>query len=383
MNPLHLPSPLPRESIRHRTAIRLRSKDRRGATAALFAAMLPVALAIACYAINLVYMEFVRTELQISMDLSTRAAGRTLAVTGDEEQATAAAERLMNLNKFANKTLDRSTANIDFGVSTRNNSQERFAFAIADTPNSVRIEAKGNVVVPPLFPTLGLPVSFRPVKSATSTQTEMDIALVLDRSGSMAFRADEPTGYLPSNAPEGWVFGMEVPAQARWLDANDAVYRFLQLMQATHQDELVSLATYNELPSLDVRLTTNYGQIIGTMNNHSQTYWGGATNIGGGMRVGAQTLADAARARPWAARVMIVLTDGIHNEGVGPITVAREIAAQKVTIFTITFSNEADQSRMRRVAEIGSGKHIHATSGEQLMEAFEEIARTLPTLLTH
>lgn len=370
-------------STKRQRIARFSSQKRRGVTAVLFAVMMPVAIAIACYAINIVYMEFVRTEMQIAMDVSTRAAGRTLAVTGSQEQATIAAERLMNANKVANNTLDRTTSNIDFGVAMRNNSRERFKFGEGAIPNSVRIEANGNMAVAPLFPTLGMPIVFRPTKTAVSTQTEMDIALVLDRSGSMAFRADEPTGYLPSNAPPEWVFGMPIPRAARWLDANDAVNRFLQLMQATHQDELVSLSTYNEVPSLDVPLTTTYGQIVGAMNRHSETYWGGATNIGGGMVTGFSTLADAARARPWAARVMIVLTDGIHNEGLDPVWAAYHIANEKVTIFTITFSDEADQYRMARVAQIGSGKHIHATSGTQLMEAFEEIARTLPTLLTH
>ena len=369
--------------FRPKIALLRRASHRRGATAALFAACLPVALVIACYAINVVYMEFVRTELQITMDVSTRAAGRTLAVTGDQSAASAAAQRLMVENKYANKTLDLSSSNIEFGVSKRDRSNERFQFEEGSTPNSVRIAARGNTDVPALFPTMGLPMTFRPVKTAVSTQTEMDIALVLDRSGSMAFRADEPTGYLPSNAPPGWVFGGPIPAQARWLDATDAVNRFLQLLQATHQDEIVSLTTYSERPTLDRPLTLNYGQIVGAMDQYSSAYWGGATNIGDGMRTAFATLGDPTRARPWAARVMIVLTDGIHNEGTYPIWVAQDVAAQQVTIFTITFSDEADQNLMRRVARIGSGKHIHATSGTQLMAAFEEIARTLPTLLTN
>ena len=59
---------------------------------AVLALMLPVILAIAAYAINVVYMEAARTELQITTDVATRAAGRMLAVTGDEEQALVADE---------------------------------------------------------------------------------------------------------------------------------------------------------------------------------------------------------------------------------------------------------------------------------------------------
>lgn len=48
--------------------------------------------------------------------------------------------------------------------------------------NAVHIDVNGSFKVRMLFPTLGVPVPFRPFKSAISTQTEIDIALVLDRS---------------------------------------------------------------------------------------------------------------------------------------------------------------------------------------------------------
>ncbi len=360
-----------------------KQRARQGAIAALFAAFLPIAIIMACYAINIVYMELVRTELQITMDLSTRAAGRTLAVTGSTTQATEAAEAIMAKNSFGNKKLNLASSKIDFGVSTRNSKGARFVFGDGPDPNAVRIAANGKMSVPPLFPTLGVPVNFRPIKTAICTQIEMDIALVLDRSGSMAFRANEPTGYIPSNAPPGWRFGMRVPNGARWLDANDAVHRFLGLMNSTKQDELISLSTYNHKAYLDVPLTSNYQEIVAKMESHSAKYEGGATNIGGGMRAALASMADTKRARPWAARVMIVLTDGNHNEGTDPIQVAYEAAAQKINIFTITFSQEADQDRMKQVADIGSGRHIHAVSGKQLIQAFEDIARSLPTLITY
>ncbi len=48
-------------------------ESRRGSALIVVSAMIVVALAIASYAINVVYMEMTRTELQISTDLASRA----------------------------------------------------------------------------------------------------------------------------------------------------------------------------------------------------------------------------------------------------------------------------------------------------------------------
>lgn len=79
---------------------------------------------------------------------------------------------------------------------------------------------------------------------------------------------------------------------------------------------------------------------------------------------------------------MIVLTDGIHNTGTDPLYAAQLAAEQNILIYTVTFSAEADMARMQRVAEIGAGKHYHADNASQLAAAFEEIAHSLPTLIT-
>ncbi len=82
-----------------------RSKKRRGHSLVLLCLLFPVMLTIAAFCINIVYMEMARTELQIATDTAVRAAGRTLAVTGSQEQAIAAAERLLKANPYANQTM--------------------------------------------------------------------------------------------------------------------------------------------------------------------------------------------------------------------------------------------------------------------------------------
>jgi len=361
-----------------------RMRGRRGATAAMLALMLPVVLAIASYAINVVYMELARTELQITVDVSTRAAGRVLAVTRDKAKAIAAAETLMAENPFANQQMNLNGSDIVFGVSTRFSESERYGFKPGVNPNAVQIQANGKIKVPMLFPTMGVPIDFRPIKTTISTQSEMDIALVVDRSGSMAFSASEISGnYNPAAAPVGWNFGDPVPPKARWLDAVNAVNSFLLLLEQSSQEEHVSLTTYNDTAKTEVALSNNYFAIEKVMFGYSAKFDSGATNIGDGILFGANALADKKTARSWATRVIIVLTDGIHNTGTDPLYAAEQAAAQDILIYTVTFSDEADGARMQQVAAAGSGKHYHATTGLQLVEAFEDIAKSLPTLVTY
>lgn len=101
------------------------------------------------------------------------------------------------------------------------------------------------------------------------------------------------------------------------------------------------------------------------------------------MLIAASMLSDKSTARPWASRAMIVLTDGIHNVGTDPVFAARVAAEKDIVIFTVTFSQESDIARMQEVAEAGNGKHIHADDGSQLADAFRDIARSLPTLITY
>jgi Ca-activated chloride channel family protein len=51
-------------------------------------------------------------------------------------------------------------------------------------------------------------------------------------------------------------------------------------------------------------------------------------------------------------------------------------------IFTVTFSDEANQAAMQQVASIGLGKHFHAPNAASLIAVFGEIAKFLPTLIT-
>ena len=75
---------------------------RAGATMVTVVILLPVLFILAAMAINLAYIQVVRTKVQIVTDAAARAAGRVYAETGDEAQALAAAQQLAALSTQSN-----------------------------------------------------------------------------------------------------------------------------------------------------------------------------------------------------------------------------------------------------------------------------------------
>ncbi len=353
----------------------------------LMVVMLPVLLIMAAFAINLSYMELARTDLQIASDAASRAACRTYARTNDKDEAIEAAEDAASANPILGKVVKLRKSDVVFGTSTRPDLTSKYVFTPDDKPyNSVRVTldaaASGSLPLPMKIGAAG--VNFKPAQIATATQAELDISLVVDRSGSMAFGSDEPVdpNNPPRRAPTGWAFGDPVPPGSRWLEAVVAVNDFLDILRTSSAREMVGLTTYNTDATNDLELTNDYALVTDALTVYSNAYQQGATNIGDGIGFGVNNLISSPDRRKWAVRVMIVLTDGIHNWGPEPVGMTYYAKDNNVIVYTVTFSMEADQSRMQDVAAVGMGRHYHATDMTTLRAAFKEIARNLPVLLT-
>jgi Mg-chelatase subunit ChlD len=160
----------------------------------------------------------------------------------------------------------------------------------------------------------------------------------------------------------------------------NAANEFLDTLTATPMAEKVSLVTYSDVADTDHALSFDYTDIRDSIEDHTQNYAGGATNIADGIEFGRQSLANGGRA--WAAKAIVVMTDGKHNAGViTPQDAAATAAGQGVLIHTITYGIDADQVVMQEVAEEGGGQHWHAPNSTVLQQVFQEIAETLPTML--
>jgi len=366
---------------------RLSKNTKHGIVLILMVFIIPMLLIVAGFAINLSYMELARTDLQIASDSASRAACRTFGYTSNINAARSAAKKAATNNPVMGKVLTLHDKDIIFGTSSRPSPGSKYLFTPSSKKiNSVNIDfqsaASGSIQLP-----IRIGVSnpnFAVAQRAIATQADVDIVLVVDRSGSMAYAVDEissPT-VLPKKAPKGWDFNGPVPPYARWTDAMDAIDIFLNDLSSGSQNATVGLATYSHYSTIDLNLTSNFADVSQVLKTYSNPFNAGGTNIGDGIYSGLTNILYSPNRRSEAVPVMILLTDGIQNWGPSPTDAAYEAADTDVIIYTITFSDEAAQAPMIEIANIGKGKHYHAKDANTLQNAFKEIAGDLPVLLT-
>lgn len=412
------------------------TNDRMGAVIPLFAILLPVLLILAAFGLNVAYMQLTRTELRIATDAAARAGGRALSEYQDVDQAKTHAINTAALNRVGGAPLQLANADdtdIGFGIAVRtNNGTGRYSYTPVQTAevrsmstsvSSLRVLGRrtssspsGNIRLP--FTGFAFFGAFEPQAVSVSTQIDRDIALILDRSGSMIdpiydwdlYRSTsleeqrvwnrsrrrwettwvEVTTWNPASMEtvyntyntqynSYWYDNGPVPDASRWKSLESAVDAFLVVLEGTVQQELVSVATFSSSAQLDLELQSTYSPIRTLVGS---TRPSGYTSIGSGIQTGMPSLISAF-ARPYAAKTIVVLTDGINNTSPTPQAAATAVvASHDVTIHTVSLSDDADEQAMVEVAAIGQGKHYHADDLNELVAVFEEIADNLPTVIT-
>ena len=356
------------------------------------AVLLPVVLILAAYAINTAQVELTVTEVQIATDSAVRSASLAYIQTDDRLAALTAAREAADRNRVGDDPMPIEMGDLEFGVSTRESLNQPYEFQpnqdVSLPGNAVRLTTQtvANSAprsMQPVFPMMGGSMRVAPLRTATSTQATMDLVLVLDRSGSMAYAADEDGDKAgPPNSNPAFVPGDPVPPRSRWLDTVAAVELFLDHLRDTPQREKVALSTYSLESTTDTPLTFDYVNVTDAVRLRSGSFDGQGTAIGRGMLEGLGALSDPNLARSFAVPVMVLLTDGRQNWDVPPESVTDQLKSNDITLFTITFSDEADIPRMQALARRCGGQNFHATSAAGLRIAFDDIATVLPTLLT-
>jgi len=314
-------------------------------------------LATVAFSIEIAHMHLARAELRSATDAAAQAASQELSRTFRPEAAIAKGQEIASVNRVDGTPLLLRAEDFQFGRSEMDASG-RFVFQEGRTPqNTVRVNGRRTAdsasgSIPMLFGSLMGLSQFQPQVAAAATYIERDVVLVVDRSGSMR--------------------------GTKWNELKRAIDVFIDTLDATPVDEQVGLASYNAWATEDVALTANLGAIAQSLDGLST---GGRTSISRGMEAGAAIM-QRGRDQRYVERTLIVMTDGQHNEGPEPRTVAVTLADIGVQIHTITFGSGADQNRMREVATIGGGRHFHALTAAELADAYREIALTLGTVIT-
>jgi Ca-activated chloride channel family protein len=338
------------------------SRKRRGAMVILMAVVMVLLFIGAIFSVDTAYMHLVRAELRTATDAAARAGASTLSRTQDSVPATAAAITYAGKNRVAGKTLSIRPDQISFG-SIRAAGQ-KIEFLPGNNPlTAVRVDgrrddasADGNVL---LFFGQCLNVTrFQPRISATSASNVRDVALVLDISGSMS----TPLG-----------------SGTRLTALKTAVNVFLDELADSSPLAQVSLSIYSTTSFPITQLTDDFSLIRTQVNGLPAS---GLTAIGLGLQTGINSLRFDPNTRPFAAKTIILMTDGIHNTGVNPLVTVANAAANNMTVHTITFSSGANQSLMQRVAHATQGGlHFHADDAQDLSQVFREIAKSLAVVL--
>lgn len=370
-----------------------RSKNhnhRQGAMLVLIAITLPLVVIMAAFALDVAWMQLVRTELRTATDSASRAGAKTLSLAQNVPDALGAAKEAARRNSVAGTPLALRDSEVEFGMGRQSTSTSRFSFTPGGTTlNAVRVT--GNRTAASLDGPVDLFLgrvmgvsTFEPTQIAASTQLDRDICLVVDRSGSMMER-------ITGRGLAGPTCDPPHPTRSRWGALNTAVAGFLDELDATAQDEQCALVSYSSAGSecgmtfttsdINADLDLNYSLIRSEMARLSSRPVKGFTAISAGLDNGVRVLTGS-RIRPFALKSIVLMTDGLHNRGREPILSAREAAALNIVVNTVTFSNDADIARMQAVANATGGQHFHAPNAAALERIFREIASTLPVMTT-
>lgn len=371
-------------------------RQRRGAIIAMVAVLLLVLFVISAFAINLCYMELCQCELQVACDASCRAGARELARTGNQTSAFDKAASIASQNNVASAPLILLQGDVTFGKSNRPNQTQRYDFESGNTPvNAIRINARrtngsGSGAVPLFLGNILGTTTFQPQEFATATASELDVVLVVDSSGSMAYEPDETVGSHPraadTNSNGVWDSGEwgigdppPVPGNARWNGLLGATSSFIGKLQATYSTEKLAAVKFSDSATLVNDFTTGYPSIYNSLANNSPT---GMTAIGEGMYLAIDRFQNSSARRPGAVKVMIVLTDGVENTGRPSADAATLAASLGITVHAVAFTAGASSATCDNIANIGGGMSLVAANNAQLTAAFNKIADSLPVLLT-
>ncbi len=382
-----------------------RNDTRRGTMIMLSAFSLSMLSIIAAMCLNAAYVELSKCELRLATDAASKAASITLGITGDEAVARARGIAVCAQHQVAGQSLVLNNSDIQFGQATlQNDGSYNFNQDIRPY-NAVRVlgnfsrRAGGVSQLPGLASFLGRS-SFTLSQDSIATRIDHDIALVVDRSGSMAWDlSNTPYSYPGDLANRSTIQNYFLPPHStlsRWAALKVAANTFFSVLQDNSPANYVphvALVSYSSnftfglytstVASTDQSLTDNYTTLRNKLTAIGNQPVIGNTNIAAGLREGITALTSEAASRPNAFRSVVLLTDGVMTQGDDPVALAAVALSQNITVHTITFSQQADQSLMQAVAAAGGGNHYHAPDAAALNATFRKLAETLPAMLVH
>jgi Ca-activated chloride channel family protein len=362
-----------------------------------------ILLATTILSVDTAYMQLTRTELRVATDAAAKAAAECLLRTQDATQATAAAQTIAAMNKVAGKPLQVANSDVVFGNTTQSNSGE-WAFQPNVTPyNSVQVltslnDTNTNGSVKLFFAGMIGQGKFQPSENAIATVYQQDVLLCIDRSHSMCFDLSGRDWVYPTGKP--WTTELKNPphpTKSRWASLRLAVNDYLSVVEGIQPHPRIGLVTWaSEITTSsaeysytgqtskkilrDAALSSDYTTLRTAIANKSVKVMLGGTEMSAGLDEAIAVLKNSDR--PLAKKIIVLMTDGQWNLGRSPVLSAQDARDKNIVIHTISFLPGAVQTDLTTIAETTGGRHYHADNEAELRDAFTELAKSLPVVLT-
>ncbi len=373
-------------------------QSRTGAAIYVFLMLLTLIVILGAFSSDYAYLKLAKTDLRIAVDACARAASAEFGVSKDLDAAITAAQDMAERYSVGRVPFSLERSEVVSG-SVMPQPGGTYDFTAGGTPtNAFRIETgytNASVLgsLNSMFAAVHNVPQFQIESRSTVAEIDLDIVLVLDRSGSMAFDMSGVEWQYPNGNP--WTINYFLPPDSngsRWAALESALHVFVDVLELKSKKEQVAVTSYSTNysayssyfrrrftsveSSLDQPLTDKYQLIRNCFEGIGNNAIIGGTNISAGMDLGTQVLVQSPNAEH-AYQIMIVLTDGQWNAGRDPVEAAVDAANQGIKIYSVTFSNNADIDTMQEVADIGGGTLYHAVTQQELEDAFQQIANSL------
>lgn len=184
------------------------------------------------------------------------------------------------------------------------------------------------------------------------------IVLCLDTSGSMRATDVEPSREAAVRAAAR-TFVQNTPAGTRI--GIVAFSTYAQRVSDLNDDKTTVLAALDAVPPAN-----------------------GATAIGDALALAGQMLPVSGH------RAIVLVTDGVNNNGVDPITTAQQLGTRGITIYTVgigtngsglaipgtTEEASIDEDALREIATVGKGTYTRTVDAPAIAATFRDLART-------
>jgi hypothetical protein len=320
----------------------------------LAAALLVVALAMAALVADAGLVLAGRGDMAMAADLAAISAAQELP------DRTAAARVALDL-------IDMNAGRFLYAAPTRTVS--------FPSPGVVRVEA--GMDLPSAFLRILGTDSLRVGAVAEAARLDPDVALIIDRSGSMCRASHGSVVVCPADGTP-WEPFRTVQATAK------------DFVREIPGDPTFALISYATTPRLDLAPTTNRALVQAAIDNLTP---GGYTDIAGSVFLAIDQILLALGSNP---KLIVLLTDGVSNR-VDGAAVSEQTASQAlldaasyalsrgIVIYGINYGSAqyVNNDLMRQVAESTDGTFYHAPDTTSLAEVYRDIAERAHVRLTY